>query len=112
MGSNGLHVAPLAERELSPQALSDDLIFSYYAKGCMEGCMRDCIIGYFPLAERELSPQAHTSPRRHLPEERGHRRLHVEPRPHLVLAKAVNREQTLVPVACRCLSLLGASCEL
>ena len=96
MGADGSYLWPtLAEREVSPQALSDNLIFSYYAEGCMEGCMRDCIIGYFPLAEREFSPQARASPRRHLPEERGHRRLHVEPGPHLVLAQALNREQAL-----------------
>ena len=49
----------LADRELSPQALSDDLAFSYYAEVCMESCMRACIIiiRYFPLAEREFSPQ-------------------------------------------------------
>jgi hypothetical protein len=31
------------------KALSDDLIFSYYVEGCMEGCMRNYIIRYFPL---------------------------------------------------------------
>jgi hypothetical protein len=30
----------------SHRALSDDLIFSYYVGGCMEGCMRDFIIRY------------------------------------------------------------------
>ena len=51
MGANGTYLssAPLAERELSPRALSDDLISSYYVEGCMEGCMRDYMIKYFPL---------------------------------------------------------------
>ena len=42
-------MSPLAERELSDsnprQALSDDLIFSYYAEGCTRDGMT---IGYFP----------------------------------------------------------------
>ena len=65
MGSKGslhLPLAPLAERELSPQALSNDLIFSYCVEGCIKGCMRDYIIKYFPLT---LSPQARAGrPRR------------------------------------------------
>ena len=43
-----------SERELSPQALSDDFISSYYVEGCMEGCMRACIIRYFPLTTVEV----------------------------------------------------------
>jgi hypothetical protein len=34
---------------MEPQALSDDIIFSYYVGGCMEGCMSAYIIRYFPL---------------------------------------------------------------
>ena len=47
----------LAERELSPQSLYDDIIFSYYVEGCMEGCMRDCMVRYFSLTPR-CSPRA------------------------------------------------------
>ena len=38
----------LDDGELSPQVLSDGLIFSYYVEVCMEDCMRDYIIRYFP----------------------------------------------------------------
>ena len=51
--------------EFSPQALSDDLIFSYYVAGCMEGCMRAYIIRYFPLtpgtASTSTTPDTRTS---------------------------------------------------
>jgi hypothetical protein len=38
---------PCADMELL--ALSADLISSYFVRGCMEDCMRGCIIRYFPL---------------------------------------------------------------
>jgi hypothetical protein len=41
---------PLRENPSTAQALSEDLIFSYYVEVCMEGCMGDCIIRDFPLA--------------------------------------------------------------
>ena len=37
---------PCADMELL--ALSADLISSYFVRGCMEVCMRGCIIRYFP----------------------------------------------------------------
>ena len=42
---------PLAEGTCFSQALSNDLIFSYYAEGRMASCMRGHKIRYFPLAE-------------------------------------------------------------
>jgi hypothetical protein len=51
--------APMAEGARFPQALSDDRISSYYAEGCMEGCMGGRIIRYFP----PVPPQATTCSR-------------------------------------------------
>ena len=31
-----------------PNPLSEGLTFSYFAEGCMEGCMRDEYCGYLP----------------------------------------------------------------
>ena len=34
--------------------MSDNLIFSYYVEGCMQGCMRAYIIRYFPLSPPQV----------------------------------------------------------
>jgi hypothetical protein len=51
-------VTPDPRALADPQALSGDLISSYYVEDCMEGCMRDCIIRYFPLPPRRVAEPA------------------------------------------------------